>query len=112
MEIILKVQSAGSNLWRLGLNTKDSVEKFQHGENVKFILSTELVIYCNVACGTSKKRTFDFNKNELSKWIVCNKYHIYPSLSPTKLTFKLTSENNDKCLTFLTKYDKNLFKLT
>lgn len=101
MKIILKVQSSGNNNWRLGLNTKDSVEHFTHGENVKFILSSELIIYCNVACGTSKKKAFDFNKIELSKWIVCNEYHIYPLLSPTELNFELTIQNNAKCLTLL-----------
>lgn len=86
MKIILSVQPT-SQYFRLGLSKSDSKKYFSHLESVKFVLSDSKELLCNVACGTSKKKAFDFNSSELSKWIVDNGFHYYPKRKPTKLVF-------------------------
>ena len=99
--ITLSIQSTAKN-WRLGLYKEDSIKYFSHLEPVQFILSDGLILICNAACGTSKKKAYDFNNVNLSKWIVENSFHKYPHRKPTKLIFKLTNIKNKKTLIFQT----------
>lgn len=101
--LTLSVQSAGNKKWRLGLSTIDSREEFTHLESVNFILSVTQAVECNAACGTSKKKAFDFNRKKLSEWIIKKGYHIYPYRKPTRLIFDLTIKANQKTLTFIRK---------
>jgi hypothetical protein len=98
--IILTVQPTGVN-WRLGLSAEDSVRYFSHMESVRFFLTKQLIVECNAACGTSKKKkAFDFNKMQLSEWLTCNNFHIYPKRKPTRLIFKFALNSKGKVLTF------------
>lgn len=97
--IILTVQPT-SNYWRLGLSKNDSKKYFSHLESVKLILTDGIILYCKAACGTSKKRAFDFNSAILSKWITDHKFDDYQSRKPTKLKFKLDT-NKGKSLKFI-----------
>ncbi len=97
--IILTVQST-SKYWRLGLSEFDSEKYFSHLESVKFVLSDKLKPDCNAACGTSKKKAFDFNNVNLSKWITDNNFHQYPNRKPTKLIFEMTTIKKKKTLKF------------
>ena len=54
--IILTVQSNGKDGWRLGLNKNESIIYFSHKESVVFVLTDEIILNCNVVCGTSKKK--------------------------------------------------------
>ena len=101
--LILTVQSNGNGGWRLGLSKLDSEKYFTHLESVRFFLSKELEINCNAACGTSKKKSFDFNNKLLSKWIIENKFDKHPKGSPTKILFKLTQKGTGKTLTYVSK---------
>ena len=99
--ITLTIQSTANN-WRLGLYKEDSIKYFTHLESVEFVLTEGLILFCNAACGTSKKKAYDFNNVDLSKWIVDNNFHHYPHRKPTKLIFSLTILKNKKTLTFQT----------
>ena len=99
--ITLTIQSTAKN-WRLGLYKEDSIKYFTHLETVQFVLTDGLILFCNGACGTSKKKAYDFNNVNLSKWIVENNFHEYPNRKPTKLIFCLTTLKNKKTLTFQT----------
>ena len=99
--ITLTIQSTARN-WRLGLYKKDSIKYFTHLESVEFVLTEGLILFCNAACGTSKKKAYDFNNVNLSKWIVENNFHQYSNRKPTKPIFKLTILDNKKTLTFQT----------
>ena len=101
--LTLTVQSNGNGGWRLGLSKLDSEKYFTHMESVRFLLSKELEINCNAACGTSKKKSFDFNNKELSDWIEKNRFNKYPAGFPTKLLFKLTGNRNSKTLSYVSK---------
>jgi hypothetical protein len=65
MKTIILTVHFGGKYWRLGLSTDDSLKYFYHLETIKFILSKDLEINCNAACGTSKKKAFDFNNKYL-----------------------------------------------
>ncbi len=97
--ITLTIQSTAKN-WRLGLYNEDSIKYFTHLESVQFVLNKGLILFCNAACGTSKKKAYDFNNINLSKWIVENNFHQYPNRKPTKLIFILTILKNKKTLIF------------
>ena len=97
--ITLTIQSTAKN-WRLGLYKEDAMKYFSHLESVQFVLNHGLILFCNAACGNSKKKAYDFNNVNLSKWIVNNSFHQYPNRKPTKLIFKLTMLKNKKTLIF------------
>ena len=97
--IVLTVQPS-SNYWRLGLYTNDSKAHFSHLESVILILTNDTVLFCKAACGTSRKKAFDFNSIELSKWITDNEFHNYKPRNPTKLLFKL-DDKKVKTLTYI-----------
>ena len=101
-KIILTAQSNGSCGWRLGINKEDSIQYFSHLESVQIDLADGQVLICNAACGTSKKKAYDFNNVNLSKWIVDNNFHQYIKRRPTKLVFKLTERTTKKTLIFET----------
>lgn len=101
-KIILTIQST-SDKWRLGLNKSDSEQYFKHLESVLFIMSQDVNCTCNAACGTSRKKSFDFNNKKLSQWITDNNFHKYPPRKPIKLIFELSNENNKKVLKFVKK---------
>ena len=98
--LTLTIQSTAKN-WRLGLYKDDSIN-FTHLESIEFVLTKGMILFCNAACGTSKKKAYDFNNVNLSKWIVDNNFHQYPNRKPTKLIFRLTILKNKKTLTFQT----------
>ena len=101
-EISLKVQSTAKT-WRLGLSTSDSKKYFFHLETVKFILTNQLIVYCNAACGMSKKKAFDFNGKKIAEWIIINEFQKYDFRRPTILVFNLTKNIKGKVLTFIRK---------
>ena len=98
--ILLTVQSNGSGGWRLGLNKNDSIKYFSHLETIQFVLTDELILFCNAVCGTSQKKAFDFNNVKLSKWIIENSFQDYPNRKPTKLIFILNVAKSRKVLIF------------
>lgn len=99
MNIILTVQRTKDS-WRLGLNTNDS-KSFKHREEVTFKIESN-VFSAKTACGTSKKKAFDFNsKKNISGWILKNKFHCYKKGKLTKLNFQLDNENGIKTLKYL-----------
>ena len=102
MDITLTVQSTANN-WRLGFNTSDSKNLFQHRELLKIQLNPDTIIECRCACGTGRKKAFDINGKDLSEWIVKNNLHNYPSRKPTKLIMSLTIKDGIKTLSFKSK---------
>jgi len=107
-DITLTVQPSANknspkNKWRLGLKTSDSNEYFVHLEEVKIILTEGISLITKAVCGTSKKKSFDFNGEELSKWIENKDFHDYTNRKPTKLLFELHNDSKIKILEFISK---------
>jgi len=102
VDITLTVQSTANN-WRLGFNTSDSNNLFQHRELLKIQLNPDTIIECRCACGTGRKKAFDINGKVLSEWIVNNNFHKYPFRKLTRLNYIIKIVNGVKLLTFHSK---------
>lgn len=93
--ITLTIQSNGSGGWRLGINCKNSKTIFRYRKVKVFLyLPNHETIECYTACGNPsdkygkwmatnpktgmpyRKKGYDLNKKELSKWIVDNYINI------------------------------------
>jgi len=121
-KITLTVQSNGSGLYRLGVNTLDSATLFKcRGRVVKLILSEKLSVHCKTTCGVLcdskglwfrenpktkqlyRKKGYDLYSKELSSWIVENEFHLYKPRNPTKLYFDVMRSEES----FILEYQSN-----
>lgn len=100
--IILTVQPSNDK-WRLGLNKSDSLNYFNHRETVILHLSNIKEFSIKTACGTSRKKAFDFNGKIIDYWIKKNNYHKYEYRKPTKLIFELIDDFQLKKIKFIKK---------
>lgn len=96
-EIILTVQPARNKrygIFRLGINTEDSVTLFFKPLSVILIL-VRITVEVNIVCGPPSKKCYDVGGQELNNWIKKMGFDDYTHRKPTKLKF-LYSKKNDK----------------
>ena len=106
-KIILTVQPAGNNKYRLGINTKDSRNIFKKRKvPVMIKLDENLLICTKTTCGCKdmehdcyvRKKGYDLYHRKISEWINQKGFKDYIPRQPTKLVFKYslpTTTNKD-----------------
>ena len=118
--IILTVQSNGSGGMRLGISSDDSRNIFKYRKVIVLLHMPNIeTIKCRTACGNPidnngkwipinpktqkpyRKKGFDLNKKELSKWLLSN-FKKTTKAESIKLKFNLEKKEDTFCLYFKT----------
>ena len=112
----LTVQSCGNGIFRLGVNTSDSLEIFKcRNKIVKLIIDVQEILV-KTSCGTpclgeipisdkKYKKGYDLYHKDLDKWIKENHFNDFKTGKPTRLLFELIESDEPFVLRYLEKLE-------
>lgn len=113
MIITTTIQSCGDGKFRFGLNTKDSAQYFVFKYLPVVIIIDGVLHITKTTCGQHAfneednsiifTKGFDLYSEELSKYIIKKKWHVYKKGKPTKIKFDLEKQTNGIVLKFKNK---------